>query len=146
MISSILFKGSMIFNSIYYGNGLKQIGSYIRNTGEQATGDKTTSGTTAPWSFLETENKGGAFDSLATSIENSGASLKRLVLSFAISVATAAVIIFGLQLVLGKNGAKKQELKDHLPWLILGIVLIIGFTLVFSLASSIVSGIEGDLG
>lgn len=135
MLSSIAFKGMTVFNSIYYGNGLKQLGSVIKNGGA----------TTAPWDFLDTNTDGGAFDSLTKSVESSGASLKRLAFSFAIAVAAAAIIIFGLQLILGKNGAKKQELKDHLPWVIIGVVLIVGFTLFFTLASSIVSGIESDL-
>lgn len=138
MLSSIAFKGMTVFNSIYYGNGLKQISSRIKND--------TPSATTAPWDFLDKNTNGGAFDSLTKSVESSGASLKRLVFSFALAVAAAAIIIFGLQLILGKNGAKKQELKDHLPWVIIGVVLIVGFTLIFTLASSIVAGIQADLG
>ena len=131
MLQNLIFEGTMLFNNIFYG-GMAGIKQCFFNEND--------------WDFVTSGGDGGAFDKVAKNVEQTGASFTRLTKTLAISVITAAIIVFGMQLVLGRNGQKKQELKDHIPWLLLGVVLVIGFTLVFTIADSIVNGLQSDLG
>lgn len=100
------------------------------------------------WDFAtkeKTKGQTGAFDKLTTTVQDAGNSWVTLVQSLAISVAMSAIILLGMSLVTNKSGQKKQENKEHIPWVLLGIIFIIFFTVIFTIANSVGTAIETSL-
>lgn len=143
IIQDILFRGGCALDKMIYGT---KFGTLLK-LGNEDSGDSSSSKSDGDeaWDFLSDNSKGGAFDELTDSVEKTGASFNNMVSTIAISIVASAIIVCGLELALYKNGGKKQELKEHLPYLILGVVLVIGFTIVFTLGKSIVQGITNSL-
>lgn len=138
----MLFMGGCAIDRLMYGS---KLGSVMQDTAT-ASPKKKKSGGENEWDFLNKKSSGGgAFDKLTNSIKSTGASFNEMLGAFAISAILGAIIIYGIQLAVFKNGAKKQELKEHIPYIMLGILFAIGGTILFVIGKAIKNGIEASL-
>lgn len=99
------------------------------------------------WDFL-TDGTGdnGAFSELTETVEETGASFNGMMQSIGISLAGAAIITLAIGLLFGgKNGTKREEKKEQIPYTFLGVCFIVGFAVVFVIAKILMDGIEGSL-
>ena len=141
IIKDVLFRGGCALDRLMYGT---KFGTLI-NPNNKGDDNNSKGDSGKAWDFLNEDSKGGAFDELTDSVSKTGASFNKMVATIAISVVASAIIVCGMEFAAYKNGGKKQELKEHLPYLILGVVFVIGFTIVFTLGESIVQGISDSL-
>lgn len=131
MFSNIFLRGMMLMNNVRY-----TVVDHIRKI--QCEGNA--------WDFLDDDGgDGGIFGGLKKSIEQSGAAFVGLARSAALSIVVVAIIMLGVHFVLTHNGPKLQELKEHIPWALVGIVMVVGCTLLLYLGQSVADGIIASL-
>lgn len=142
-ISDMLFRAGCGLDRLMYGS---KFGSILNFAKDKDSGSDKKTGGENEWDFLSKKsNGGGAFDKLTTSIKSTGASFNEMLGAFAVSAILGAIIIYGIQLAVFKNGGKKQELKEHIPYILLGIVFAVGGTILFVIGKSIANGIQSSL-
>lgn len=142
IIKDVLFRGGCALDRLMYGT---KFGTILKLNNKKSGDSESSSGDEQPWDFLNDHSKGGAFDDLTESIKSTGSSFNEMVGVGAMSVIWAAIIFSGMEFAMYKNGTKKQELKEHLPYLLLAVILSGGTTVVFYLGYSIVKGIIASL-
>lgn len=97
------------------------------------------------WDFLSDGGDGGVFSGLVKSIQESGASLRKAASSAAFAIISCAIIILGIKFVATRNGGKLEELKGQIPWVLIGVIMVVGFTAIFYFGQSIADGIVESL-
>lgn len=97
------------------------------------------------WDFLSDSGDGGVFSGLVKSIQETGASLKKAVASAAFAIIVCAIIILGVKFVATRNDGKLEELKGQIPWVLIGVIMVVGCTAIFYFGQSIADGIIESL-
>lgn len=97
------------------------------------------------WDFLSGGGDGGVFSGLVKSIRQSGASIRIAVSAVAFAIISCATIILGIKFVATRNGGKLEELKGQIPWVLIGIIMVVGFSAIFYVGQSIADGIIESL-
>lgn len=77
------------------------------------------------WDFLKDEGN-GTFDSMTTTVKETGASGYKLIMAIGIVGLVFSIVITGLSLAANKSPQKRDENKTHLLWICAAGILIFG--------------------
>lgn len=143
LMRDMLFRGACAIDRICYGTNL---GNFLKLSNKNSEDNSSSSSSDEEiWSFLEEPSDNGAFSDLTKSVKDAGSAFNELVGTFAASAIFAAIIFCGMELAIFKSGGKKQELKEHIPYLLLAVVFTVGPAIIFIIGKSIVNGLQSSL-
>lgn len=94
--------------------------------------------------FLTKDNGNGTFSKVTSVVEQTGASLRTLIITVSVLVMFVGLAIIGMQLF-GKNVAKREEAKSRLGWAIVGAILIFGGVAILSLSQSVANQLSTSI-
>ena len=99
-------------------------------------------GSDKTFEFLEKGPDNKTFETMTSTVKQTGRSLYQLLMAVGIIGLTIAVIFVGISFATNKNAAKREETKSHMMYIAIGAVIIFGAMSILGMFKSIGDGLK----